>query len=68
MAILSETETTHSIAETTNIDGFKAFCPPSSVTGPCGKEVGVYILVSNNLTPDVISRLDINGKDSVQMS
>ena len=49
IAILSETETTHSIAETTNIEGFKAFCPPTSVTGPSGKEVGVLILVSNNV-------------------
>ena len=41
VAVLSETETSYSIAERTNIDGFKAFCPPASVTGPPKKEVGL---------------------------
>ena len=66
IAVLSETETTHSIAATTSIDGFKAFCPPTSVTGPSGKEAGVIILVSNNLASDVKPRPDINGNDTVQ--
>ena len=36
VAVLTETETTQSIAETTNIDGFQAFCSPTSVYGPPG--------------------------------
>ena len=49
VAVLTETETNHSIAETTHIDGFKAFCPPATVTGPSGKEVGVILMISNRL-------------------
>ena len=66
VAVLTETETSHSIAETTNIDGFKAFCPPSSVTGPSGKEAGVIMLISNDLSLASKPRPDINGNDTVQ--
>ena len=48
-AVLTETETSHSIAETTNIEGYKAYCPPITVTGPRGKEVGVTMMISNSL-------------------
>ena len=66
VGILSETETTHKYAATTNIEGFRAFCPPETVKGPPGKEVGVIMLVSNKLASAAIKRPDINGKDSVQ--
>ena len=45
IAILSETETTHSYSATTHIEGFRALCPPKTVTGPPGKEVGVIMMV-----------------------
>ena len=38
IAVLTETETSHSFAESTNIEGFKSFCPPSCVTGPSGND------------------------------
>ena len=66
VAVLTETETSHSYAETTNIEGFKAFCPPNSVTGPPGKEVGVILMVSNKLAASAKPRPDINGDDTVQ--
>jgi hypothetical protein len=66
VAVLTETETSHSIAETTNIEGFKAFCPPNSVTGPPGKEVGVILMISNKLAASAKPRPDINGDDTVQ--
>ena len=66
VAILSETETNHSIAATTNIEGFKAFCPPNSVIGPLNKEVGVIMMISNKLSSDSKPRPDINGGDSIQ--
>ena len=66
MAVLTETETSHSIAETTSIEGFKAFCPPNSVTGPPGKEVGVILMISNKLAASAKPRADINGNDTVQ--
>ena len=66
VAVLTETETSHSIAETTNIEGFKAFCPPTSVTGPLGKEVGVILMISDKLAAAAKPRPDINGDDSVQ--
>ena len=66
IAILSETETTHSFAATTNMEGFKAFVPPSCVTGPPGKEVGVIILISEALASSAKLRPDINDRDSVQ--
>ena len=50
VAVLTETETSHSIAETTNTENFKSFCPPTCVTGPHGKEVGVILMVSNKLS------------------
>ena len=46
IAIISEIETSHSFAATTDIEGFKPFCPPTSVTGPSGKEAGVIVMVS----------------------
>ena len=66
VAVLSETETSHSIAETTSIEGFKAFCPPNFVTGPPGKEVGVILMISDKLAASARPRPDINGDDSVQ--
>ena len=66
IAILSETETTHSLALTTNIEGFKVFCPPLSVTGPPGKEVVVLVMVSQDLAASCKVRPDINDIDTVQ--
>ena len=66
VAILSETETSHSYASTTSIDGFKAFCPPKYVTGPPGKEVGVIVLVSEKLASSCKIRPAVNGSDTVQ--
>ena len=66
VAVLTETETSHTVAETTNIEGFKAFCPPASVTGPSGKEVGVTMLISNELTSVSKPRPDINCNDTIQ--
>ena len=66
VAVLSETETSHSTAETTNIEGFKAFCPPNSVIGPTGKEVGVILMISNKLAVSAKPRPDINGDDTIQ--
>ena len=60
-AVLTETETTHEITETTNIDGFRSFCPPSCVTGPQGKEVGVTLMISDELSSSSKPRTDING-------
>ena len=65
VAILSETETTHSYSATTHIEGFRALCPPKTVTGPPGKEVGVIMMVSD-LGLSSIQRPDINGADTVQ--
>ena len=65
IAILSETETTHSYSATTHIEGFRALCPPKTVTGPPGKEVGVIMMVSD-LGLSSIQRPDINGADTVQ--
>ena len=66
IAVLSETETTHEKAATAHMQGFKAFCPPSSVTRPPGKEAGVLMLVSNTLATSAKPRPDINGDDTVQ--
>ena len=66
VAILSETETSHSLAATTNLEGYKAFCPQNSVTGPPGKEAGVIVLVSEKLASSCKLRPDINGLDTVQ--
>ena len=67
IAILSETETSHSFAATTNLEGYKkSFCPPSSVKGPPGKETGVIIMVSRKLTSSWKLRPEINGSDTVK--
>ena len=66
VAILSEVETTHGKAATAHMEGFRAFYPPSTVTGPPEKEVGVLMMVSNNLASSAIPRPDINANDTVQ--
>ena len=66
VAALTETETSHSIAQTTHVKGFKAFCPPSSVTGPQSKEVGVILMIDDSLASDCKPRPEINGTDTVQ--
>ena len=66
IAILSETETSHSLAANANIEGFKVFCPPLSVTGPPGKEVVVLVMVSQDLAASCKVRPDINDIDTVQ--
>jgi hypothetical protein len=66
VAILSETETTHSYSATTHMEGFRALCPPTTVTGPPGKEVGVIMMVSADIASSSIQRPDINGSDTVQ--
>ena len=66
VAALTETEITHTLAQTTNIEGFKAICPPASVTGPYNKEVGVILLISNMVSSGCKPRPDINSKDSIQ--
>jgi hypothetical protein len=66
IAILSETETTHTYSATTHMEGFRALCPPTTVTGPPGKEVGVIMMVSADLASSAIQRPDINGSDTVQ--
>ena len=66
VAVLSETVTSHSIAHSTSIEDFKAFCPPASVTGPLKKEVCVILMVSNKLSSVTKPRNDINGSDTVQ--
>ena len=66
VAILSETETTHDYAATCHMEGFRAFCPPTSVTGPQNKEAGVIMMVSEDLASASIQRPDINGSDTVQ--
>ena len=62
VAVLTETEVSHDIAKTCNIEGYKLFCPPSSTTGPKGKECGVIIFVSNEFAISTIPRPDINDK------
>ena len=66
IAILSETETTHAYSATTHMEGFRALCPPTTVTGPRGKEVGVIMMVSADIAASSIQRPDINGSDTVQ--
>jgi hypothetical protein len=66
IAILSETETTHAYSATTHMEGFRALCPPTTVTGPPGKEVGVIMMVSADIASSSIQRPDINGSDTVQ--
>ena len=43
-----------------------ALCPPATVTGPPGKEVGVIMMVSDDLASSSILRPDVNGSDTVQ--
>ena len=64
--MLTETETSQSTAASANIEGCKPFCPPASVTGPSGKEVGVIMMLSDNLISYSKPRPDINGKDTIQ--
>ena len=66
VAILSEVETTHGQAATANMQGFRVFCPPTVVTGPPNKEVGVVMMVSNDLAASAKPRYDINYTDTVQ--
>ena len=66
VAILTETETSHSVGQTTHIEGFQAFCPPPCVIGPYKKEVGVILLMSKEQSSDSKPRPDLNGNDSVQ--
>ena len=66
VAVLTEMETSHSIAETTYLEGLKAFCHPFSVTGPPKKEVGVILMVSNQLASASKPIPEINGNDTVQ--
>ena len=66
VAIITEAETTHAYAQTTHMDGFTAFCPPVSVTGPPGKECGVIMMIENNHASSAKLRPDINGIDTVQ--
>jgi hypothetical protein len=48
------------------MEGFRALCPPTTVTGPPGKEVGVIMMVSADIASSSIQRPDINGSDTVQ--
>ena len=48
------------------MEGFRALCPPATVTGPPGKEVGVIMMISDDLASSSKQRPDINGSDSVQ--
>ena len=64
LAVLSEVETTHQKAATSHMEGFCAFCPPTTVTGPPDKEVGVLMLISNNLASSAKPRPDINAMDT----
>ena len=48
------------------MEGFRALCPPKTVTGPPGKEVGVIMMVSADLASSSIQRPDINDADTVQ--
>ena len=66
VAVLTETETTHLTAASSNINGFKAFCPPTCVTGPPGKEVGVILLISEKLASASKPRPDLNSNDTIQ--
>ena len=62
IAVLTETEVSHEIAKTFNVEGFTAFCPPPFTTGPKGKEAGLVILVSNDIAISTIARPDLNNK------
>ena len=62
IAVLTETEVSHELAKTFNMEGFTAFCPPPFTTGPIGKEAGLVILVSNDIASSIILRHDLNNK------
>ena len=62
VAVLTETEISHEIAETFNIEGYTVFCPPSFTTGPKGKEAGLIVLVSNDVAIYTSARPDLNNK------
>ena len=66
IAVLTETETTHSYAASAHMKGFRAFCPPLTVTGPSGKETGVIVMVSEELASSSKLRPNINGCDTLQ--
>ena len=63
VAVLTETEISHGMAKTFNIDGYKVFCPPHFTTGPRGKEAGVITLVANDIAIYAIERPDLNNKE-----
>ena len=65
VAVLTETEVSHEIAKTFNIEGFTVFCPPPFTTGPRGKEAGLIILVSNEIATCTFARSDIKKEDSI---
>ena len=50
VGVLTETEVSHELAKTYNFEGYSVFCPPTYTTGPKGKEAGLIILVSNDIT------------------
>ena len=62
IAVLTETEVPHDIAKTFNIDGYTVYCPPSFTTGPKGKEAGLILLVSNDISSSIILRHDLNNE------
>lgn len=66
IAVLSEVETSHLTAATAHMEGFRAFCPPKTVTGPPEKEVGVLMMISNEMSSSAKPRHDINSQDTVQ--
>ena len=61
-AVLTETEVPHDVAKAFSVEGFTVFCPPTYTTGPKGKEAGLIILVSNDITSFTVTRQDLNGK------
>ena len=63
VAVLTETEISHDMAKTFNIDGYKVFCPPHFTTGPRGKEAGVITLVAKDIAIYAIERPDLNNKE-----
>ena len=59
---MTETEVPHDVAKAFSVEGFTVFCPPTYTTGPKGKEAGLIILVSNDITSFTVTRQDLNGK------
>ena len=62
IAVLTETEVSHEMAKTFNIEGYTVYCPPSFTTGPKGKEAGLIMLVSNDIASSIILRHDLNNE------